>query len=181
MKIYTKKGDTGMTSLGDGSHVSKASLQVDAMGHIDELVAFIGLARAAMSDSLLAPLSDSIVRIQNELSRLCSQLSGIKGDKITLIGDEQINKLEKEIDEMESILPPLKTFILPGDEELAARLHVARSVCRRTERVVLNLAQHETLESAIITYLNRLSDWLFVAARYAAAQKNGRETTWQAK
>ncbi len=159
-KIYTKAGDQGMTQLCDGEPVSKDSPRIIACGAIDELNSFIGLALAYTKNKLLC---QRLMVIQTELIRLNSELAIAPLKEI--IGMQEIQRLEQEIDDMNSQLPPLAKFIPPGGNKSAAHLHVARTVCRRTEQAVVKVATIEKLNAAVIPYLNRLSDWLFTAAR----------------
>ena len=167
-KIYTKTGDTGETSLGDGTRVAKHSLRVHVYGSVDELNSFLGLARVTAGK----PLSKKIGLIQNDLfdlgGDLCIPVEEREEDKeippLRMI-DTQVHRLENEIDKMNSNLEPLKSFILPGGNLVAAQLHLCRTICRRTERLCVELASIELINSNAVKYLNRLSDWLFVASR----------------
>jgi cob(I)alamin adenosyltransferase len=159
-KIYTKTGDQGMTHLGTGEKITKASLRVNACGAIDELNAFLGLALVYIEDPIL---QKNLYRIQQQLLTLNSQLALASPKKTLTMQDLQ--NLEHEIDEMNSKLKPLTKFIAPGGNLIAAHLHVARTVCRRAERALVKLSKQEDLDKILIPYLNRLSDWLFVAAR----------------
>jgi cob(I)alamin adenosyltransferase len=161
-RIYTRGGDQGRTSLGDGSRVAKHALRVDAYGNVDETNATIGLARLhceGVTDQALA-------RIQNDLfdlgADLCRPEDGSQHLRIT---DGQVVRLEGEIDEMNADLLPLSSFVLPGGTPAAAYLHLARTVARRAERGVVQLAEQEAVNPAAIRYLNRLSDHLFVLSR----------------
>jgi cob(I)alamin adenosyltransferase len=177
-RIYTKGGDKGETSLGDGRRVPKQSLRVEAYGTVDEANAAIGLARIHVEgedDAMLA-------RIQNDLFDLGADLStpegggGAQGPLRIL--PKQTERLEHEIDVMNAELQPLDSFILPGGTELAAALHVARTVVRRAERLTVALAERETVNPEAIKYLNRLSDHLFVLAR-AANDKGRSDVLWR--
>ena len=161
-KIYTKTGDQGMTNLGAGKKAAKDSPRVNAYGAIDELNAFLGLALVYIKDHIL---QERLLRIQKELLKLNSQLALASAKEIITMQDLQ--KLEQEIDEMNSSLSLLTEFIPPGGNLIAAHLHVARTLCRRAERTLVTLSKLENLDKALIPYLNRLSDWLFVAARLA--------------
>jgi cob(I)alamin adenosyltransferase len=169
-KIYTRTGDGGETALSDGSRVGKASLRVEAYGTVDELNAVIGLARLAAEGATDADLA----RIQNDLFDLGADLSrpdmaadGAAGHPVLRMVDAQVARLEAEIDAMNSGLEPLRSFVLPGGTALAAHLHHARTVARRAERLAVALAAEEDANPAALRYLNRLSDWCFVAARMA--------------
>ena len=171
MKIYTKQGDAGETGLYGGSRVSKDHSRLHAYGTLDELNSALGLAVAHLSD----PGSDSrqlvsrLTRIQGELFQLGAELATPPGRtvKSTLILASHISALEQEIDQMEGALPPLKTFILPGGHASACFLHLARSVSRRGERELIHLHADEPVRAEALQYVNRVSDYLFVCARYA--------------
>ncbi len=157
-KIYTKAGDRGTTSLGDGSLVSKFSERINACGTIDELSAFLGLAAAYIESA--NPVHTRLMRIQQELIVLNSQLAlASPAETITM---SNVRNLEQEIDETSFSLPPLNEFIIPDGDKTTAHLHVARTVCRRAERRVAELKTDKEIK----TYLNRLSDWLFITARF---------------
>ena len=164
-RIYTRGGDKGKTSLGDGSRVPKQSLRVEAFGTVDEANAAIGLARLhadGEADAMLA-------RIQNDLfdlgADLCTPEGGKRGTGALRIVAAQVKRLETEIDAMNAMLKPLDSFILPGGTPAAAYLHLARTVTRRAERLVCALAAAETVNTEAVKYLNRLSDHLFVLGR----------------
>lgn len=163
-RIYTRGGDKGETSLGDGSRVSKLDPRVAAMGDVDELNSLIGLA-------------GGLDRIQNELFDLGADLSVPSGVEDRLrIAEEAVSRLEQEIDEVNASLPDLKSFVLPGGSERAARLFLARAVCRRAERAVLAVPDASPLAAI---YLNRLSDLLFVLARAANSGSGENEILWR--
>ena len=170
-RIYTRGGDRGETSLGDGSRVSKLDPLVEAYGAVDELNSVVGWAAVAAQDPRLA-------RIQNELFDLGADLSVpyAAGDGKLRVEQAAIDRLEADCDEANGPLPELKSFVLPGGSEAAARLHVARSVCRRAERQVLAAARERDLNPLAAVYLNRLSDLLFILAR--AANAGGGEPLW---
>jgi cob(I)alamin adenosyltransferase len=169
MKIYTRTGDAGQTSLRWGERVTKDALRVEVYGTIDETNAFIGMALAALPAGT-EPLRSMLTRIQRELFDLGADLSvppdRDKGET-PKVQQALVDGLERDIDALEAGLEPLKTFILPGGCPAAAALHVARTVCRRAERRAVTLAQQEPVDPVILKYLNRLSDFLFVAARAA--------------
>ena len=179
-KIYTRTGDKGDTALGDGSRVAKHSARVAAYGTVDELNAFLGLARLAAGDTpadAAAGMAQALARIQNDLFDLGADLCRPEMDKDAQaefpplrVVAAQVDRLEAEIDAMNAGLQPLRSFILPGGSALAAHLHVCRTVARRAERKTTELAQAEAVNPVAITYLNRLSDWFFVAARTANDQ-----------
>ena len=179
MKIYTKTGDSGETSLFDGTRVPKTDARVGAYGEVDELQAALGVAAAAGLDS---ELSEIIVSLQRDLFALGARLADPThriAPRVTkvVISDESIARLEAWIDGLEAELPPLRHFILSGGSPAGASLHLARSVCRRAERAVLSLG-HEAVEAIVLIYLNRLSDLLFVMARAANHRARVTETEW---
>jgi cob(I)alamin adenosyltransferase len=174
-KIYTKTGDGGETALGNGARVKKHALRVTAYGTSDELNCFVGVARLKSDGEMDARLA----LIQNDLFDLGADLcrpdmdQDAQSDYPPLrMTTEQVLRLEREIDAMNARLKPLRSFILPGGSELAAHLHVCRTVARRAERLAVELALQETINVAAVTYLNRLSDWFFVAARIANNEGN---------
>ncbi len=169
-RIYTRGGDQGETSLSDGTRVKKSALRIEAIGTVDEANAVIGLARLQTESHAQAGPDNMLARIQNDLFDLGADLStpeggGAKGPLRILAS--QVERLEHEIDAMNADLQPLDSFILPGGTELAAALHLARTVVRRAERLAVALAETETVNPEAIKYLNRLSDHLFVLARVA--------------
>lgn len=168
-KIYTRTGDAGTTRLANGQQVSKASARVDAYGAVDETNACIGLARLHASAD--PELDQMLARVQNELFDLGADLAtpSAKDEANTLrMVESQVERLEGEIDAMNERLPPLASFILPGGTPAAAHLHQARTVARRAERIAVALVESgEPVSSTAMKYLNRLSDFLFVAARHA--------------
>lgn len=172
-KIYTKTGDAGETALGNGARVAKHSLRVQAYGTVDEANATLGLARLHATGDMDAALQ----RIQNDLFDLGADLcrpdmarDHEAGYVPLRIIDSQVDRLESEIDTMNALLQPLRSFILPGGSALAAHLHLCRTVTRRAERLTVELAMMEEINGAAVRYLNRLSDWLFVAGRIANDQ-----------
>jgi cob(I)alamin adenosyltransferase len=171
-RIYTRGGDAGETSLGDGSRVSKLDPLVRGYGAVDELGSVVGWAQVEAGDPRLA-------RIQNELFDLGADLSVpfTDGDGKLRVTQGMIDALERDCDEANAPLPELRSFVLPGGGETAARLHIARAVCRRAEREVLGVAQERPLNPLAAVYLNRLSDLLFILAR--AANRDGEEQLWQ--
>ena len=175
-KIYTRTGDKGIAGLVDGSRVSKASARMTAIGDVDEANAAIGTAIAALGED---SLSEQLRRIQNELFDLGADIatpSGIEG--ALRIVPSQIERLEHEIDAMNARLEPLQSFILPGGSPGVAALHLARTVVRRAERSAVDLAEGDPVNPDALAYLNRLSDLLFVAARYIASKEGG-DVLWQ--
>ena len=179
MKIYTKTGDSGETSLFDKSRVSKADARVDAYGEVDELNACLGAARAARLD---ADLTGVIEQIQSELFAVGARLAD-PSRKIAprvekaAVTEVEVTQLEMMIDRLDEQLPPLRRFILPGGSTAGALLHLARTVCRRAERRVVSLGPG-AVEPIIIVYLNRLSDLLFVMARVANQRAGTTEVEW---
>jgi cob(I)alamin adenosyltransferase len=171
-KIYTRGGDAGSTSLGDGARVSKLDPLVRAYGAVDELNSVLGWARIAAN----AP---ALERIQNELFDLGADLSVPfeEDDGKLRIGQDAIDRLESACDEANAPLPELRSFVLPGGSEAAARLHIARAQCRRTEREVLTAHEERPVNPLALAYLNRLSDLLFILAR--AANAGGAEPLWK--
>ncbi len=169
-KIYTRTGDQGETALGDGSRRAKHDARVAAYGTVDETNAVIGLARLHSEGDVDAALA----RIQNDLFDLGADLCRPEMEKdaeadyppLRMV-QAQVDRLEAEIDAMNASLQPLRSFILPGGSPLAAHLHLARTVSRRAERLATELASHESVNPVAVKYLNRLSDWCFVAARVA--------------
>jgi cob(I)alamin adenosyltransferase len=176
-RIYTRGGDKGETSLGDGSRVPKHNARVAAYGTIDETNAVVGLARLhaqGEADAMLA-------RIQNDLfdlgADLCTPEDSRKAEGALRIVDAQVERLEHEIDRMNADLEPLKSFVLPGGSATSAHLHLARTVARRAERLICELAESEEVNPAAIRYINRLSDHLFVLARWEN-EKGIRDILW---
>ena len=170
-RIYTRTGDGGDTALGNNDRVPKHSARVSAYGTVDELNAALGVARLHAKG---AGIDDALSRIQNDLFDLGADLcrpdmekDGEAGYPVLRMSDGQTKRLETEIDSMIDRLEPLKSFILPAGSALAAHLHLARTVARRAERLAVDLASAEEVNGAALTYLNRLSDWLFCAARIA--------------
>ena len=178
-KIYTRQGDQGTTSLGSRQRVPKDALRVAAYGTVDELNSQLGVALAV---GLVPRLMAALPTIQNELFHLGSDLAFTDEDKQTYnipqIAPRHVQALEALIDELNDVVGPLANFILPGGSQGAARLHVARTVCRRAEREAVTLARSETVGAQVIPYLNRLSDLLFVMARYENHQRGVPEPLW---
>jgi cob(I)alamin adenosyltransferase len=178
MKIYTKTGDDGTTGLYGGARVKKASLRVEAYGTVDELNAVLGVARAG---GLERGMDALLAQIQVDLFTLGAELACVPGkeDKLgmPLLGDADAERLEKAIDDGEARLTPLATFILPGGSVAAAHLHLGRTVCRRAERAVLAV-EAPNVRGALVVYLNRLSDLLFVLARVANVVAGEKDVPW---
>jgi cob(I)alamin adenosyltransferase len=175
MKIYTRTGDRGETSLFGGARVRKDDSRIEAYGTVDELNSVIGVARAVWPSS---PFDAQLHAIQSDLFDIGAHLASPGSSRFTGPHTARIAALEQSIDAMEADLAPLKTFILPGGSATAAQLHVARTVCRRTERLVVALRDDDAATTASITYLNRLSDFLFVAARYANQVHGVADVPW---
>jgi cob(I)alamin adenosyltransferase len=164
-RIYTRGGDRGETSLGDGSRVPKLDCRIGAFGAVDEVNSHIGLALAG---ELPEELGEVLARVQNELFDVGADLSVPFGVTNRLrVSEEQIEALERDCDRFNAALPELRSFVLPGGSEAAARLHVARAVCRRAEREALAAAEELEISRLALVYLNRLSDLLFILARTA--------------
>ena len=181
-RIYTRTGDAGRTRLATGELVSKTALRVEAYGAVDEANAAVGLARLhTQADATLDPM---LARVQNELFDLGADLAtperpGEAAGSVLRILDSQVERLEREIDELNGALPPLASFVLPGGTPAAAALHLARTVCRRAERRAVALEEAgEAVGAPALKYLNRLSDLLFVAARWAN-DRGAAEVFWK--
>jgi cob(I)alamin adenosyltransferase len=182
-RIYTKRGDAGETSLVGGQRVPKDTPRIEAYGTVDELNAFVGLAMVSCrEDSRLAPLAAILRRVQHELFNLGSILATQPGDvhphqaRVTRV---EIAQLEREIDAMNTGLPPLRSFVLPGGTRLNAELHATRTICRRAERLLVALAREESIPPETIPYLNRLSDAMFVWSRWVNHVLGVPEVLWE--
>lgn len=181
MKIYTKTGDTGSTSLFGGRRVSKSDLRIETYGTVDELNSHIGLLRDQQVNEIRKNI---LVEIQDRLFTMGSMLATEPGNtkvKIPVLAEADIQQLEKEIDAMDSALPPMKSFVLPGGHQSVSFCHIARTICRRAERLAVALHNQEKMDELIIKYLNRLSDYLFVLSRKMTQELNAEETPWKAK
>ncbi|TAK34643.1 MAG: cob(I)yrinic acid a,c-diamide adenosyltransferase [Chloroflexota bacterium] len=178
MKIYTRTGDKGESSLFGGKRVPKDSARVEAYGSVDELNSHIGLVRSLNPpeeiDQILAQIQDDLFVLGGDLATPREQADA----GVPRIRDEDTTKLESQIDRIDAQLPPLHVFILPGGTVVAAHLHVARTICRRAERRVVTLAREQNIGTTPLTYLNRLADFLYVLARYANHLQGGTETIW---
>jgi cob(I)alamin adenosyltransferase len=181
-RIYTRKGDDGTTGLGGGQRVPKDTLRVATYGTVDELNSTIGVA---LANGLVPRLAQALPVIQNELFHLGSDLCFLEHDKavfrIPQIEARHVEALERVMDELNEVVGPLENFVLPGGAPGAAYLQVARTVCRRAEREAITLAHGETIGPFVIPYLNRLSDALFVMARYENHQRGIAEPLWDSK
>ncbi|MBC7782440.1 MAG: cob(I)yrinic acid a,c-diamide adenosyltransferase [Burkholderiales bacterium] len=180
MKIYTRTGDDGTTGLIGGDRVRKSEARLECYGTVDELNAALGLGRVN-APIWVHPLLEPV---QNELFVIGSHLAAPENDPtaqkyLPLLDESPIARLEMQIDQAEAELPPLRNFILPGGTELAARLHLARTVCRRAERLIVNFSWDRPVNPVIVTYLNRLSDWLFVHARLANHRAGVEDVIWK--
>ncbi len=176
-RIYTRQGDKGQTQLAGGKKISKDALRIEAYGTVDELMSVIGLAIEELSDTT------HLKQIQNKLfdlgSILASDPEKIAKKTRDLISDDDATALEREIDRMNEVLPGLKSFVLPGGSKGAALLHVARTVCRRAERLTVALQRQEEVPAPILVFLNRLSDYLFVLSRYVNHVLGREEVLWE--
>ena len=171
MKIYTRTGDRGETSLFGGARVPKNDPRIDAYGTIDELNSHLGVVLAMDAD-------DQLLAVQRDLFEIGAHLASPGTSRFAGVEASRIEALERGIDAMESELAPLRSFILPGGAPAAAQLHVARTVCRRAERLVVALHDDDPATQSSIAYLNRLSDYLFVAARYANHKRGVEDVPW---
>lgn len=179
MKIYTKKGDNGETSLFGGQRVPKNSPRIEAYGTVDELNAHLGIVLSLKPPSEIHTILE---RIQNDLFVLGADLAtpiNVQSEKVQRIQQSHVQKLEETIDRLEEHLEPLHSFILPGGSQISAQLHTARTICRRAERCTMQLSKTEAIGPLPITYLNRLSDLLFVLARYTNLLDGQSETRWK--
>lgn len=178
-KIYTKQGDKGITSLLGGSKVPKFHHRIEAYGTLDELNSFIGLVRDFTENT---DVRNYLKKIQDEVFAIESRLAAetkAAASNTPQLPDNAITVMEKEIDRMEKELPALTNFILPGGHPAVSYSHVARTICRRAERTVLRMAEEAEVEANVIQYLNRLSDYFFVLARYLSKLNNAEEIIWK--
>lgn len=186
-RIYTRTGDGGQTRLAGGQQVGKDHPRIEAYGTVDELMAALGAVwaeckRASAPADVLARIDTHVRRIQNELFNLGAELATLPADRrpdSPGVAARHVEALEAHIDEMNDELEPLTSFVLPGGSALAAQIHVARTVCRRAEREVIRLGGAEPLPAEAVRYLNRLSDYLFVASRWVAHKSGEAEPLWQ--
>lgn len=188
-RVYTRTGDQGLTGLVGGHRISKADLRIDCYGTVDELNAALGLVRLHTTTPMGIPTPPGVLgldaileRVQNELFNLGSQLATRQEDlrpTQPVVCDRHVTQLETEIDAYNAELPELRSFVLPGGGPLGAHLHLARTICRRAERLTVALAAEQPLAQVTIHYLNRLSDALFVWARWAAKATGQAEALWQ--
>ncbi len=186
-RIYTRAGDKGQTHLAGGQSIAKDDARIDCYGTVDELNAFVGLARVTAEDlASNVPALDTLVqilnRVQHELFNLGSILATLPEDvhpKQARVTATEVERLEREIDEANAVLPALRSFVLPGGSRLDAELHVCRTVCRRAERLLVHLARAESIPQEAVQYLNRLSDALFVWSRWANHTLGVAEALWK--
>ena len=181
MKIYTRRGDRGKTSLAGNMEVGKAELRIETIGSIDLLNSHLGLV---LSSNPPSDVVDALIRVQSELFVIGGVIAGTPAEQLAPVNQAQIDRLEKEIDAFSEELPELTNFILPGGNSAAAGCHVARAVCRHAEVLYVRMGQGSKLseiEQAILIYLNRLSDLLFVAARLCNARDGIVESVWKAR
>ena len=178
MRVYTRTGDKGSTSLASGTRVPKYHPRLETYGSVDELNSHIGLLRTEIPDKLAREL---IVRIQNRIFTISSRLAVDKPDmaeKLPKIKEADIKELEIDMDRMLDLLPPLENFILPGGHPIIAECHIARTVCRRVERLMVRLAEDIDFDNNMVIYINRLSDYLFVLARKTGADLGIADLIW---
>lgn len=179
MKIYTKTGDAGTTSLFSGRRVLKSELRIDTYGTVDELNSWLGVLR---DQAVNQSRKELLIEIQDRLFTIGSILATEPGNaqaKIPTLLESDVALLERKMDEMDSQLPPMRSFILPGGHPAVSFGHVARTVCRRAERLVIALNQSEEIDPFVIKYLNRLSDYLFMLCRMMAHELKAEETPWK--
>jgi cob(I)alamin adenosyltransferase len=180
MKIYTRTGDDGTTGLIGGARVRKSDPRLECTGTIDELNAALGLAAVVIDGSLL----DLVHQVQNDLFVIgahlgCPDVLGGHASGLPMLDEQLVARLEMQIDAAEQELAPLQNFILPGGTEGAARLHLARTICRRAERLLVDFSMDRPVSAIILTYINRLSDWLFVHARLANLRAGVEDVIWK--
>lgn len=195
VKIYTRTGDKGTTGLADGSRLEKDHVRIESYGTVDELNSVIGICRCHLVDlsspeSMSSPrkrgstLDSWLLAIQNDLFNLGSDLAtpiASRWEKIILVDENDVKQLEKMIDFLQKELPPIAYFVLPGGTNLNSYFHLARTVCRRAERCVVSLQKEAEINLFAVVYLNRLSDLLFVMARYAQHFLHGQEIKWDSQ
>ncbi len=182
-KIYTKVGDKGQTMLASGQKVPKDSLRIETYGTVDELNAFLGVLRDSLEASLFGDLIERIAAVQNEIFDLGGELATppdhLDPSKQQVVTAASVARLEAEIDGYNDKLPPLANFVLPGGHLANSHAHVCRTVCRRAERLVVQLSRTESVRDDARIYLNRLSDWLFVASREISRRLGVPEVLWK--
>lgn len=184
-KIYTRTGDKGSTRLADGTEIPKCHDRIEAYGTVDELNSVAGMFRDSLENvSQLGDLRSKVLKIQNDLFDIGGELATPKEwlDKLSsLVSTDSIARLESEIDKVNENLPPLKNFVLPGGHKSNSLAHLCRTTCRRAERRVLKLSEKDDVRPEVIAYLNRLSDWFFVAGRSVSKALNIEEVLWDQK
>jgi cob(I)alamin adenosyltransferase len=180
MKIYTRKGDDGTTGLYGGSRIGKGDIRIEAFGSLDELIAYFGLLQDRISNSYI---TERIIELQHELFNMGAYMAATNDTSLKMpeLNTSLVKSLEDEMDDWNEEIPPLKHFILPGGFAHASHVHVARTICRRVERNTVKLKGHFNEDEHIIKFLNRLSDWLFVLARYLNFENNIPEVKWEPK
>lgn len=184
-RVYTRKGDEGRTSLVGGQKVSKTATRIGSYGTVDELNSFVGAARTTIETEHgdeFSALGEELLRVQHELFNLGSILATLPediGERMPRVGEAEVDALEASIDEYNEDLPALRSFVLPGGTRLNAELHQCRTICRRAERLVVQLDSSEPVDPWALKYLNRLSDAFFVWSRWAAVKSDSAETLWQ--
>jgi cob(I)alamin adenosyltransferase len=179
MKIYTRKGDSGTTGIIGGTRLPKHHIRIESYGTVDELNSYIGLLRDIISDQKIVSV---LLEIQDRLFTIGSHLASDpekSNMQLPQLFESDVQFLETTIDQMDEELPPMKSFVLPGGHLTVSHCHIARCVCRRAERNIAHLAENEAVESLINTYMNRLSDYLFVLSRKLAHDLNATETPWK--
>lgn len=179
MKVYTKTGDQGQTSLFGGKRVKKSHLRIEAYGTVDELNSWVGLIR---DQEIPTTAADELIEIQDRLFTVGSLLATEYGkmvDKLPKLQEEDLTFLEESMDRMDEQLPAMTSFVLPGGHTTVSYCHIARCVCRRSERLVVALQEEEVISAQITQYLNRLSDYLFVLSRFLTKELNANETPWK--
>lgn len=179
MKIYTKKGDTGLTSLIGGTRVPKHHLRIESYGTVDELNSYMGLIRDHNQD---AEVQKVILEIQDRLFTIGSHLATDASKskmKLPELFEEDVTFLENQIDSMDEALAPMRSFVLPGGHPVISSTHIARCVCRRAERIAVHLAEEDQVDELIIQYLNRLSDYLFTLSRKLSQDLDAEEIPWK--
>lgn len=181
MKIYTKGGDKGTTSLIGGRRVPKYHSKIEAYGTVDELISYIGLLRDYYENNYY---KEFLIDVQDKLmtcsALLAADCDGCE-DELPQINSKDITKLEKEIDKMEEKLPPLKSFVLPGGHPVVSFCHITRTICRRAERITIRVAEEFKVDELVIKYLNRLSDFFFVFSRLISRDLGAKEIPWKPK
>ena len=179
MKIYTKTGDKGKTSLIGGSRVNKHDIRLEAYGSVDELITWVGLLRDYIED---LKLKNTLILIQDKLM-VCSSILATDNDEflesLPKLNEKDVLLIENEIDEINILLPPLNSFVLPGGHKVVSYCHITRTVCRRAERVISLLSAHTKIDMLIIKYINRLSDYFFTLSRKLSMDFNAEEITWK--